>query len=484
MNKSNLGNKEKTMKKIALILAFILMLTPIFASCDNTDKAGVEGGSKNTEGVSDTEFSINNLPELDMNKREFKAYRGKNSSGTTYYDYETGDLMNDATYQRKVIIEEKYNVTLTTDESTLDNPAGEIKRFILADDKAYAIFHGKQDQTMTDMIIDGYFVDWNDLEYVDYTKPYWNTALSKTVNFSGKVYFMAGDYNLSTYNSTNVIMFNKDLFKDLGIEYPWQDVYDYTWTIDKLIEISKQGYNDLNGNTEWEAEEDRTGYAGWYWEMHPALFFGMGGQTVITDEDNVPVLNLGTERTVKILDKMIELFDDKNAWAYGSDYGIHNKAFNDSRLLMRDTMLYWLEMNRGLEFEASIVPYPMLDEEQGQYYSRSGPAFSSCIYVPVTNEELDSTSIILEAMSIEGYNRIRPVYYDITLDLKSASDPETRDMVDIVLESAIYQNETMLTPYDMAKIVSSKTNTFTSWFASREEYFEGLVKDIADYYTA
>ncbi|MBE6605512.1 MAG: extracellular solute-binding protein [Ruminococcaceae bacterium] len=471
------------MKKIALILAIILMLTPIFASCDKTDKVSVESETKKQE-VSETEFSIDSLPELDMNKEEFRSYGAKNSSGTTYYDYETGDLMNDANYQRKVAIEEKYNVQIVRDNSTLDNPAGEIKRFILSDDKTYDVFHGKQDQTMTEMILDGYFVEWGDLEYVDYTKPYWNTALSETMNFCGKVYYMAGDYSLSTYNSTNVIMFNKDLFNDLGIEYPWQDVYDYTWTIDKLIEISKQGYNDLNGSTQFEREEDRTGYAGWYWEMYPALYFGMGGQTIITDEDNMPVLNIGTERTVKILDKMIELFDGQNAWSYGTNYGTHNKAFDDGRLLMRDTMLYWLEMNRGLEFEASIVPYPMLDEDQGKYYSRSGPSFSSCIYVPVTNESLESTGIILEAMAIEGYNRIRPVYYDITLDLKSTSDPETRDMVDIVLASAVYQNETMLTPYDMNKIVASKTNTFTSWFASREEYFEGVVKDIADYYAA
>ncbi len=472
------------MKKIALILALILMLTPLLVSCNKTDEDVTTPVETKKEDTNTSEYSIDDLPQIDMNNDEFRTYSGKNSSGTTYYDYETGDLMNDAVYQRKVAIEEKFNVQMEGDNSTLDNPAGEIKRFILSDDSTYDIFNGKQDQTMTEMILDGYFIDWNELEYVDYTKPYWNTSLAETVNFSGKVYFMAGDYSLSTYNATNVIMFNKELFDDLDIDYPWQDVYDYTWTIDKLIEISKQGYSDLNGSTQWENEEDRTGFAGWYWEMHPALYFGMGGQTVITDEDNLPVLNLGTERTVKILDKMIELFDGVNAWSYGTNYGTHNKAFEDGRLLMRDTMLYWLEMNRGLEFEASIVPYPMLDEDQGRYYSRSGPSFSSCVYVPITNEQLDETGIILEAMAIEGYNRVRPVYYDITLDLKSTSDPETRDMVDIVLETAIYQNETMLTPYDMAKIVASKTNTFTSWFASREDYFEGLVKEIADYYAS
>ena len=471
------------MRKIALILAIIMILTPLMVSCEN-NQTSKPSSTADKQDNPELEYSIDNLPEIDMNQEEFRSYSGKNSSGTTYYDYETGDLMNDAVYQRKVAIEEKFNVQIKGDNSTLDDPSGEFKRFILSDDHTYDIFHGKQNDAMTEMILDGYFVDWSELDYVDYTKPYWNTSLAKTVNYSGKVYFMAGDYSLSTYNSTNCIMFNKNLFDDLGIAYPYQDVYDYTWTIDKLIDISRQGYADLNGSSQWEKEEDRTGYAGWYWEMYPALYFGMGGQTVITNEDNMPELNLNSERTVKILDKMIELFDGHYAWSYGTGYGTHNTAFDSGRLLMRDTMLYWLEMNRGLEFDASIVPYPMLNEEQGQYYSRSGPSFSYCVYIPVTNEQLEETGIILEAMAIEGYNRIRPVYYDITLDLKAASDEETRDMVDIILETAIYQNETMLTPYDMNKIISSKTNTFASWFASREEYFEGLVDDIADYYAA
>ena len=473
------------MKKIALILALLLMLTPVLVACsDSTDNKG--GTSKNNEEDANYEYTLDDLPELDFGGKKMGIYGGKNTSGRhfDFIDAETGDVFEDAVFQRQVTIENRYNLEFLRGSTTADQPIDDFKNFILADDKTYHIFSGITSDAMFQMVYDGYFTDWYNIDHFDPTKPYWNRSLAENVNFGGKVYCMAGDISLGTYNYTNCIQFNKKLFDDLGIAYPYQDVYDYTWTIDKLIDISKQGYKDLNGNSEWDIEGDRLGFTGWGWEMNLALYMGMGGKSIVNDEDQMPVLDINNDRTVKIIDKMIELFDKKNAHSEMGTYGVHNTAFSEGRLLMRDTFLFWLETNRELDFDAGILPYPMLDEDQGKYICRSAANCCGAYWIPTTNEEVAATGIVLEALAIEGYNKLRPIYYDVHLDLKSAPDEETIDMVDIIFESSTYINENFISSDSFSGFINNQFNSFASWYANYERPFRRQMKEMTAFYGA
>ena len=67
--------------------------------------------------------------------------------------------------------------------------------------------------------------------------------------------------NSLSYNNmadTRVMYFNKTLFTDLGLDMPYSYVYDGTWTLDKLNSLTKLGYEDLNGNSMID-EEDQFG---------------------------------------------------------------------------------------------------------------------------------------------------------------------------------------------------------------------------------
>ncbi|MBO7148307.1 MAG: hypothetical protein J6V93_00465 [Clostridia bacterium] len=471
------------MKKIALLLALILMLTPVLVACGGSEDDTKKEAPSISEEVVDTGFSLDNLRELDFGKQSFGIFADK--GGVTYLlsEEETGDLVGDAVFQRNIAIEEKYNLELNIVEAEVNQPCAEIRNFIMADDKTYHMFINVQHNAMPSMILEGYFVDWNELEDLDYEQPYWNSRVARDINFGGKVYTMGGDLNLKTYNNTNCIMFNKALFDDLGIDYPYQDVYDYTWTIDKMIEIVKQGYADLDGNTEWNYDGDRIGFNGWGWEMNTAVYIGMGGKPVINDEDNMPVLNLNNERTIKIIDKMLELFDGTNAWSEMGKYGTHVSTFEAGRMLMKDAFITGLSLNRDSEFGAGLVPYPMLDEEQGEYNSRAANIAHLC-YIPTTNNVLQDTGLILEAMSIESYNNLRPVYYDVTLNVKEAPDEETIDMVDMVLASSSYMYEGFIGAGDFDRFLKNKFNSFSSWYAGNEGAFKKKLNDMIEFYGA
>ena len=470
------------MKKIALLLAFILLLTPVLVACGQ-DEAG---GKPSTGGKKDeTEFlyQLSEAGELDYGNKKFGIFGVRGSMDYMMAEEETGDLVNDAVFQRNLAIEEAYNLTFDMFESEPNVGADMIKNFVLSGDTTYQLYQATQHHGLPQMILNDYFVDWTQMEAIKFDRPYWNTKGVKDLNFGGKIYTIGGDINLVTYNSTNCILFNKKLFDDLGIDYPYQDVYDKTWTIDKMIEIVKQGYADLNGDTEWDANTDRVGFSGWGHEMLFGIYVGLGGKTLVNDENDLPALALEGERNVKIIDKIIEIFDGTNAYVNFTDYNLDKSAFREGRMLMDDNFITGVSQNRDSEFDIGLLPYPMLDTEQGEYYSRAAN-IAHLSYIPTTNTNLKDTGIILEGMAIQSYNTVRPTYYDVTLSLKEAADEETLDMVDIVLGSSSYLYDGFITVSQLNGFVKSKTNTYASWLAGQKRGFEkDIEKKILPFYT-
>ncbi len=470
------------MKKLAFLLALLMVITPLLAACGKDPNEESSAESSNDSSSEKFLYNLDSLPELDYGKKSFGIFIDKDGADYLIAEEENGDLVNDAVFQRNLAIEERYNLKFNMVEAEVNQPCEEIKNFIMSGDTTYHMFINVQHNAMPEMILNGYFVDWNEMEYLDYTKPYWNSRIAKDINFGGKVYTMAGDLNLTTYNSTNCILFNKNLFDDLGIDYPYQDVYDLTWTAEKFDAIVKQGYKDLNGNQLWDPAEDRCGFSGWSPEMSTAMYIGFGGKPVINDENNMPTLNINSEHTEKIFSAIANIFDRRNAFVNTSEFDLDKKMVREGRILMDDTFITGLSNNRDSEFEFGLVPYPMLDEDQGEYYSRAANIAHLC-YIPTTNTELHDTGIILEAMSIESYNSIRPTYYDVTLSLKEAKDEETLDMVNIILDSSSYIVEGFVSSGTITTIMQSGQYHFASWYASNEGMFKSQVKKMVAFYS-
>ena len=71
---------------------------------------------------------------------------------------------------------------------------------------------------------EGLLRDITDLEYVDLTKPYWDYTLNEALSIGEKQYFVQGAYNLSTYEFTHALLFNKKLIDALSLDMPYVDL--------------------------------------------------------------------------------------------------------------------------------------------------------------------------------------------------------------------------------------------------------------------
>jgi len=70
--------------------------------------------------------------------------------------------------------------------------------------------------------------------------------------------------------------------------------------------------------------------------------------------------------------------------------------------------------------------------------SSVSPLFFTFAAVPVTNNDLENTGIIMEEMACEGYKKIRPEFYESLLLRKIARDNESAEMLDYIFNNIVY----------------------------------------------
>jgi ABC-type glycerol-3-phosphate transport system substrate-binding protein len=106
-----------------------------------------------------------------------------------------------------------------------------------------------------------YVLDWKtDLPYVDLDKPWWDKDFAGNLAIAGKLFAMTGDISHNSIGATFCMIFNKDLFDQYLIEYPYQTVIDGKWTFDRFAEIVKTASVDLNGDSKMTPEADLYGF--------------------------------------------------------------------------------------------------------------------------------------------------------------------------------------------------------------------------------
>jgi ABC-type glycerol-3-phosphate transport system substrate-binding protein len=325
---------------------------------------------------------------------------------------------------------------------------------------------------MPQMTLEKFFVDWNTIPYINLEEPWWYQNITNDLCFGDKVYAMTGDY-VTYVGSIDCLVFNKDIFDDLGLEYPYQDVLDGTWTFEKFTELVKKGAKDLDGNGIMEADKDQYGLVGWGYEIAPALLVSSGFSPLDRDADNMPVLNQNTSEAHDIYQKIVDIFaDGQTAFAaYDNDWSLQYTMFTEGRAMFKDLFLSEITGYKEVEFDFGVVPYPKWDENS-PYMNRSSN-MSPLTYIPVTNTNLELTGAVLEELAFQIAKKLTPTYFDVVLTVKQTRDVQSEEMLPIIKNNARFLYHDFV-PY-IVSMVNDGNNTYSSTFASSlSSYQEGL----------
>ena len=480
------------MKKITLILAALLLSVPtvsLFASCGEKgtpdDNAQGEKGETSVSGNEDRlsyDFSPN-IPEgVKFDGETFSMLIG--STGQSIYaETENSDLVNDANFRRNNLVAEHFGVTMNivktgaaaTGEGQQEATA-QFRSLIEANDDTYHSFVHVQHTGMPQMILEKYFVDWNTVPYVNLDDEWWHQGVRDELCFGDKVYVMTGDYALYI-DKIDCLLFNKSVFDELGLEYPYQDVLDGTWTWDKFEELIKKGAKDLNGDGIMKYGDDRWGLLGWQPELLYALLISSGYSPLEKDENNMPVLNQNVDETHAIYDRIVNLFKDRQyAWAETSDYMSQHNGFSEGKAMFKDLFLGSITTYSDVDFDFGILPYPKWDEDS-EYQNRSSN-MTALTYIPVTNPNIPMTGAVLEEMAFQSAKELTPIYFDIVLTVKNTRDVESEAMLPIIKNNARFLYDGY-TP-NINHIVMSGNNTYASDFASKLSSYQEQLDEMRE----
>ena len=448
-------------------------------SCGDEDKVG-DVESQSGEAVNGEESATkdpwDNLPEKDYGGYDFRIYVRDSSAmfEDFYAEEEAAEVISEAVNNRNKFIEEKFNINIVpVFYPDADQHAEAAKRSMRAgDDVADLIaIHGG---TMFTLANEGLAMDWlKSMPHINFGAPWWPDEITKNFSAFGKLYCMTGDISHSRLNRTMCFLFNKELFKDLNIDYPYNDVINGTWTFDKFASIARQGKADLNGDGSITHDADRWGLENLNeWTYAISVLYGGGDKIITVGDDGSLELTVYNERTVNIYDKFFELVDTGSVYIGNVMGPGWAGMFKDGRSLFFSGLLEGIIEYRNMEQEIGILPLPKYDESTPKYYANVEGS-TNMLVVPVTSSDTERTSIIVEALCAEGYKKVMPALYDVALKTKFARDEESALMLDYIKDGIMYDYgyyDNTLVPelaYIGVFLVRDRALNFTSFYESR-----------------
>ncbi len=433
------------MKKVILFLLTAALL--LSASCG---EASVDGKTTTPDSSGDdikesdsaateTELS-DDLGKYDFGGRSFSIYTRTTPLFYPYLDRQeaTGDTIDDAVYNRNRKLEERFNFIF--DEQYYDytvegNDAP--RKLLLAGDDTYQLYVGRCVH-MFNYASEGYFYKIDDLTAINTEKPYWNSQLYDNLSIGNAHYFAVGDFNISAFDFTHVLLFNKKMIDDLNLGDIYSTVLDGKWTFDRFGEMSRAAVSDVNGDSVMD-ENDQYGYTSLGKQVLPGFWIAGGALSMKKDDGQLVYTAPTDQKFIDVCQKVFEITWNDNIWhrvPITVDREEEMQMFCDGKALFTDSSCFQISLTRDAATDFGIIPYPKYDETQDKYYSR----IEGCelFGVPLTNADPEMTSVILEAMACESRKIVIPAYYEVALKVKFTRDEESSKMLDIAFENRVF----------------------------------------------
>ena len=439
------------MKKFTVLLLVIVLLAVelVFASCQNnqnsadtTKNSEVTTVETDTEEATNTEKLPDPVPELDLGGATVTfLVRGSSyaewESQDIYEEEDSDDPIKSAVYKRNMTLQEKYHCTI--EQVGSGSPGADAKKAINANTDEYQVLMCDTQETLG-LAQANLLKDLNSLNGIDTKNPWWDQNLVANCSIGGRLYFATGDISIMDNDATWVLMFNKKMVNDLDLESPYDLIKNNQWTFDKMYEMMQAAKSD-NGNGKVDTDTDKFGFATHNSSLG-AFYYAAGLKVVEKDPDDIPYFpEQNAEYVNLVLDKSIKIWSDKTLTASADRDGFDMPAlqaiFEEGRSLFLGEVMQLVFRLRAMEIDFGLIPFPKYDSTQ-QNYGHFVHSTSAMLSIPANCKEIEKIASFVEAMSYESMHTLTPAYYETALTGKYFRDPESKEMLDIILKSRTF----------------------------------------------
>jgi len=473
-------------KKIIIALLMALVLIFVF-SCSNKDaENNIDNQTVNENNENDETILKNGeelepskipveLPDIKYNGEEFIILTETNSNPNARWwiqavEEQTGEPINDAIYARNLAVEERFNITIK--QLARDNAGTYARTSVLADDRGYDIAHIRISEA-ANMARENLLLNFLDMPYIGNDKAWWDQNLKDDLTIAGKLYFQTGD--ITVYDDCRItsMYFNKGMFVNAGLPYPYEAVLNGNWTLDYLAELTRGLNKDLDGDGVM-GQNDQWGLMAQY-EVAGMMFQASGESVVSKSADGKFELTMNTPRALDVINKILSYTTDGVSMFHadeikGADvWPEASNLFQQDKYFIRASLFEAIPRDlRGMETDFGVLPFPKYNKEQPRYYTQ---VYSDArvIAFPKTTPNIEKASIITEALAYGSVDTLTKAFFDISLIQKGIRDDESQAMLEIIFSTKKYDIGFLFFVADVNPILSDLTRTKSTDFISRYE---------------
>ena len=487
-------------QRLCMILAMLMTVSSL-ASCsgsgndqkDTTPSSGTntDTTTAETETPNIYEEAAAALPKEKYADKTFTILTREEESFEMDAESSTGEITNDAVYDRNIKIEDTYGIQIATvSVGNWDDVTNALQASVTAGDHTYDLA-GQVDFKVYAVVGNQLCGNWLDLPHVDLSRPWWANLVNDAATINGKLYTAAGDIAITSILYSDCMFFNAALAEENGMsaEALQDTVFNKGWTIDYFNALVADLYTDVNGDGVKD-ESDFYGFATSPGNPSDGWLTAFDQTIVDVGKDGKITINLLSDKTISALEKMNRI--------HWEEQGVYNPGAWDleiARMLVNRNAIFTLGIFNdartklaAMEDDFGILPYPMWDEAQGTYYTGANDQFTVMVF-PIDTQETDYEYLgtILESLAIESARTVRPAFYNSALKNRYSMDANTAKIIDLIMEgrrfdfSFQYGND-ILVPYMFRNQIIAKSNDLVSVYEKSQKTIETKLAVIAGYY--
>ncbi|MBE6710893.1 MAG: extracellular solute-binding protein [Ruminococcaceae bacterium] len=481
-------------RTLSLVLALLLLASA--TACGNApeqtaDSAGstVSASPEVTEETEAPETEItDNLPEKDYEGRAVNLLTSAEQWQDLYNSEQTGEVMDDAVYERNLAVEDRFGVKLNYQvfngyTAGMDAVKTALSGSVMSGGADYDLLVGSSSY-ITPLVADNLLADLYDAEYIDLNAPWWFSYINRELEIAGKLPVGAGSYGMLNYAWAVVTFFNKNLLTQYQLEDPYTLVQEGKWTWDAMMSLSEKVRTDTDGNQVYD-QNDILGIAS-TWDYLGNFGDAMGCVYTEKNEDGSVTYFPMSEKLADVNGKLYKVIngdnylDGYNMPGGDTTYTAMINAFAADHALFMIHRLIHVDTEAMRDMEGyGIIPLSKYDEAQDHYIT---PVVAEASGIPAVVADAEMSAILLEALQFETWKSVRPAYYDIALKGKYTQDEVSGQMLDLIFENATCSFAYMYTRFTDGYPASNlgQTEDYASWFASNSKKWQKKMNNLVE----
>jgi len=339
-----------------------------------------------------------------------------------------GEKIQNSVIDRNEFIKNTYGVKLNWIKAANGSMTDALEKAILAGNVYYDIAIPRM-QSVHPIVAGGYVYDLANREFIDLNNTYYREESVNTYTAHGHTFFVTGGFSNMDVEMSNVLFVNKKLFEfsaNEEMEYLYDLVRKGEWTYDRFCAYAEAGYSD-NGDGKWSETDTIGAYIGNYDIYYDNFGVKQAGVNKATGKWEITFND-------DIVDDIISAKISACTSVFFEDAGGYGIFEDDLILFLSNQMMYANNIDlKGV----SIIPFPMLNKEQGRYYVSCLSGAPALMCIPKTTPDRNMSEYFMDVLCWTGEDYIGKAYIEQKRDkLETESDVEM--ITDYIIPSISY----------------------------------------------